>query len=53
MPKCSWCNKTIVPKENFVRFVCPNCGGVTITRCRKCREFGRPYKCPKCGFTGP
>ncbi|OYT55334.1 DUF1610 domain-containing protein [Candidatus Bathyarchaeota archaeon] len=53
MPKCSWCNKVIVPKENFVRFPCPNCGGVIIVRCKKCREFGRPYKCPKCGFTGP
>lgn len=53
MPKCSSCNKIIVPKENFVKFVCPSCAGVTMVRCRKCREFGRSYKCPKCGFIGP
>jgi len=53
MPKCSWCNRIIVPKENFVKFPCPNCGGVIIVRCSKCRELGRPYKCPKCGFQGP
>ena len=53
MPICSSCNKIISPTENFVRFACPNCGEVIIVRCQRCREFGRNYKCPKCGFTGP
>ncbi|WP_309492133.1 zinc finger domain-containing protein [Candidatus Hecatella orcuttiae] len=53
VPTCIWCGKTIIPTEYFVKFPCPNCGGVTITRCERCRKFGRPYKCPKCGFVGP
>ncbi|MDH4221712.1 MAG: zinc finger domain-containing protein, partial [Candidatus Bathyarchaeota archaeon] len=32
---------------------CPNCGEIDIWRCSKCRKFGRPYRCPKCGFAGP
>ncbi len=53
MITCSWCNKIIFPDENAVKFPCPNCGEVLIWRCELCRKFGRPYKCPKCGFTGP
>jgi predicted RNA-binding Zn-ribbon protein involved in translation (DUF1610 family) len=53
MPVCIWCRHIIVPGENAVKFPCPDCGEVVIWRCEKCRLFGRPYKCPKCGFTGP
>ncbi|MBL7118799.1 DUF1610 domain-containing protein [Candidatus Bathyarchaeota archaeon] len=50
---CSGCNRSIAPGGHSVKFPCPNCGGTTIWRCEKCRQFGRSYKCPKCGFTGP
>ncbi|MEM3736983.1 MAG: zinc finger domain-containing protein [Candidatus Bathyarchaeia archaeon] len=53
MPVCIWCEKMVVPTEFFVKFPCPNCGEVTITRCQRCRALSRPYRCPKCGFTGP
>ncbi|MCJ7761138.1 zinc finger domain-containing protein [Candidatus Bathyarchaeota archaeon] len=43
----------IVPGESSVSFGCPSCGDVIIWRCEKCRLFGRDYKCPKCGSTGP
>ncbi|MFQ5998651.1 MAG: zinc finger domain-containing protein [Candidatus Bathyarchaeia archaeon] len=43
----------IIPTENFVKFSCPNCSETVLTRCQRCRTFGRPYRCPKCGFTGP
>ncbi|MEM3596701.1 MAG: zinc finger domain-containing protein [Candidatus Bathyarchaeia archaeon] len=50
---CTSCGKTIPPGAEATKFLCPNCGEITIRRCGKCRKFGRPYKCPKCGFTGP
>src|SRR5438552_2459128 len=53
MPSCNWCGRMILPREGAVHFPCPQCGEVIIWRCEKCRGFGRPYKCPKCGFTGP
>ncbi|UCH31083.1 MAG: DUF1610 domain-containing protein [Candidatus Bathyarchaeota archaeon] len=52
-PICTSCNRTMPPVEKATRFDCPNCGEITIWRCQKCRKFGRQYKCPKCGFTGP
>ena len=42
-----------MPKEKAVKFPCPSCGEFTMWRCERCRVFGRSYKCPKCGFTGP
>ncbi|RLI30522.1 RNA-binding protein [Candidatus Bathyarchaeota archaeon] len=53
VPICTSCGRTIIPMERYVRFSCPNCGQITIIRCEKCRKFGRPYKCAKCGFVGP
>jgi len=53
MPKCSCCARNILPGEEAVSFPCPNCASVTIWRCAKCRKFGRPYKCARCGFEGP
>ncbi|MCW3976148.1 MAG: zinc finger domain-containing protein [Candidatus Bathyarchaeota archaeon] len=53
MPLCNWCGRIITPGDKAVKFNCPNCGEVVIWRCEKCRLFGRPYKCPKCGVGGP
>ncbi|MEM2913351.1 MAG: zinc finger domain-containing protein [Candidatus Bathyarchaeia archaeon] len=53
MPICTSCNRIISPGANATSFPCPNCGGIIIWRCSKCRKFRRQYKCPKCGFTGP
>ncbi|MDH5771045.1 MAG: zinc finger domain-containing protein [Candidatus Bathyarchaeota archaeon] len=53
MPKCLSCGHVISPDEKSVNFLCPSCGELVIWRCEKCRLFGRLYKCPKCGFTGP
>ncbi|MFQ6075265.1 MAG: zinc finger domain-containing protein [Candidatus Bathyarchaeia archaeon] len=53
MPTCNWCGHIIMPGEKAVKLQCPSCGEITLWRCEKCRAFGRPYKCPKCGFTGP
>ncbi|MGD9129967.1 MAG: zinc finger domain-containing protein [Candidatus Bathyarchaeota archaeon] len=53
MPKCMSCNRTIPPGEDATKTSCPNCGEIVIWRCSKCRQFGRNYRCPKCGFTGP
>ncbi|MBS7643703.1 DUF1610 domain-containing protein [Candidatus Bathyarchaeota archaeon] len=53
MPTCNWCGHMIITGERAVKFACPGCGEVIIWRCWKCRQFGRPYKCPKCGFMGP
>ncbi len=53
MPSCNWCGRMILPREGAVKFPCPQCSEVTIWRCEKCRGFGRPYKCQKCGFSGP
>ncbi|UCE96360.1 MAG: DUF1610 domain-containing protein [Candidatus Bathyarchaeota archaeon] len=52
-PICTSCNRTIPPGAEATRFDCPNCGEIIIWRCQKCRQFGRKYKCPKCGFMGP
>jgi len=53
MPTCNWCGRMILPGEGAAKFPCPSCGEVVVWRCEKCRLFGRAYKCPKCGFTGP
>ncbi|MCW3987656.1 MAG: zinc finger domain-containing protein [Candidatus Bathyarchaeota archaeon] len=53
MPVCIWCGHSIMPREKAVKFSCPSCREFTMWRCEKCRNFGRPYKCAKCGFTGP
>ncbi|RJS91457.1 DUF1610 domain-containing protein [Candidatus Bathyarchaeota archaeon] len=53
MPICTSCNRIIPPGTDATKFPCPNCGQITIWRCQKCRLFGRQYKCPNCGFTGP
>jgi predicted RNA-binding Zn-ribbon protein involved in translation (DUF1610 family) len=50
---CTSCGKPIAPGSESTKFLCPNCGEIQIKRDGKCRKFGRPYKCPKCGFTGP
>ncbi|MEM0286731.1 MAG: zinc finger domain-containing protein [Nitrososphaerota archaeon] len=52
-PICSSCNRTINPRENAVKFYCPDCGKVLIWRCERCRKLARPYKCENCGFEGP
>ncbi|MEM2110764.1 MAG: zinc finger domain-containing protein [Candidatus Bathyarchaeia archaeon] len=53
MPVCTSCNRIITPEMEATKFLCPNCGEITIRRCSKCRKFRRQYKCPKCGFVGP
>ena len=53
LPICTSCKRPIMPKEKGVKFYCPNCGQVTIWRCKRCRILVNPYKCPKCGFEGP
>lgn len=50
---CTSCGKPIPPSTEATKFLCPNCGEIQIKRDGKCRKFGRPYKCPKCGFIGP
>jgi len=50
---CTSCGKPIPPGSESTKFLCPNCGEIQIKRDGKCRKFGRIYKCPKCGFTGP
>ncbi|HKZ87780.1 MAG TPA: zinc finger domain-containing protein [Candidatus Bathyarchaeia archaeon] len=50
---CTSCGKPIAPGSESTKFLCPQCGEIQIKRDGKCRKFGRPYKCPKCGFTGP
>ncbi|MEM1525444.1 MAG: zinc finger domain-containing protein [Nitrososphaerales archaeon] len=53
LPICTSCNRPTLPKENVVKFYCPECGKVLIWRCEKCRLLSRPYKCVNCGFEGP
>ena len=50
---CTSCGKPIPPGSESTKFLCPSCGEIQIKRDGKCRKFGRHYKCPKCGFTGP
>src|SRR4030042_78462 len=50
---CTSCGKPIAPGSESTKFLCPNCGELQIKRDGKCRKFGRPYKCPKCGLPGP
>jgi len=53
MATCISCGRKVTPEEKAVKFQCPSCGAVTLWRCEKCRLFGRQYKCPACGHTGP
>ncbi|MCS7120288.1 MAG: zinc finger domain-containing protein [Candidatus Bathyarchaeota archaeon] len=53
MPICTSCNRVIGPGVGANKFLCPNCGEITIWRCTKCRSFRRTYRCPGCGFQGP
>ena len=50
---CSSCKKNIANMTGTVRFLCPGCGKVEITRCIDCRKLAVKYKCPECGFEGP
>jgi predicted RNA-binding Zn-ribbon protein involved in translation (DUF1610 family) len=50
---CTSCGKPIPPGSESTKFLCPQCGEIQIKRDGKCRKFGRLYKCPKCGFSGP
>jgi predicted RNA-binding Zn-ribbon protein involved in translation (DUF1610 family) len=50
---CTSCGKTILPGTGTTKFLCPQCGDILMQRCTKCRQFGRTYRCPKCGFIGP
>jgi len=49
---CTSCGRGVIG-ENFVRFICPNCGKGEIIRCFVCRKNSRNYVCKKCGFEGP
>jgi len=51
--KCSICNVDVLARENFVRFMCPNCGETEIIRCYNCKVLSNKYKCDKCNFVGP
>ena len=51
MPACTSCSRIIPPGMEATKFPCPSCGEITIWRCSRCRNFGRAYRCPKCGFT--
>ncbi|UCH70967.1 MAG: DUF1610 domain-containing protein [Candidatus Bathyarchaeota archaeon] len=53
VPTCTSCHRIIAPGTEATKFSCPSCGDIIIWRCAKCRKFGRPYRCPKCQFTGP
>ncbi|MFX1474492.1 MAG: zinc finger domain-containing protein [Promethearchaeota archaeon] len=52
-PFCNSCGGLVSPLENSVHFICPACGGLTLWRCEKCREFANPYTCAGCNFKGP
>jgi predicted RNA-binding Zn-ribbon protein involved in translation (DUF1610 family) len=53
LPLCTSCGRPIAPDERSVSFTCPNCGRLVIWRCELCRELGKTYVCPACGFEGP
>lgn len=50
---CTSCKISLFGDDEFVRFMCPNCGEVEIFRCSKCRRLSNLYVCPNCGFEGP
>ncbi|HEY6534842.1 MAG TPA: zinc finger domain-containing protein [Candidatus Nitrosocosmicus sp.] len=52
IPICNSCERPIIPKEESVKFYCPNCSHVLIWRCQNCREFARQYECNRCNFKG-
>ncbi|MAH22011.1 MAG: RNA-binding protein [Thaumarchaeota archaeon] len=53
LPLCTSCNRPIMPGEKAAKFSCPQCGGLVIWRCEKCRTFARLYRCINCSFEGP
>lgn len=53
LPKCSCCNRHIMPNDKCVKFGCPSCGNQIVWRCQSCRDAARGYSCSKCSFTGP
>jgi len=54
LTRCNGCNRFIQPKDNLVKFPCPDCDDPKlIWRCGFCREHGVSYKCDTCGFVGP
>ena len=53
LPVCNGCNRHIMPGDNNVKFICPECPDELIWRCGSCREAAAPYKCESCGFSGP
>ncbi|OKY77166.1 MAG: Zn-ribbon RNA-binding protein with a function in translation [Candidatus Methanohalarchaeum thermophilum] len=50
--RCVSCGITITGPA-FTSFPCPECGEVTIARCKNCRKQSNHYKCSECGFIGP
>lgn len=51
--KCTSCGMNVLAKKNFVKFMCPKCGKLEITRCSTCKSLGTKYTCKDCGFEGP
>jgi hypothetical protein len=49
---CSSCGLALAG-HGSTHFICPDCAGSTIGRCRRCRDQSVAYLCPKCGFEGP
>ena len=53
LPKCSCCNRHIMPNDKCIKFDCPKCGSRLIWRCSSCRVAARNYTCGSCNFSGP
>ena len=46
MQECTSCGRHIKPNDHgVVRFGCPSCDKVQITRCGRCRGIGNPLLC--------
>lgn len=52
MPRCSACEKEILPSELSESFSCPKCSDYLIWRCEKCKGTAKKYTCNKCNYTG-
>ncbi|VVB67859.1 Uncharacterised protein [Candidatus Norongarragalina meridionalis] len=50
MKTCSSCGRQV---KEYAEFKCPSCEKSAIVRCKTCRETSNPYRCGKCGFSGP
>jgi len=53
MYRCTSCGANVFAKDNFVKFLCPNCGNIEIVRCSTCKNLSNKYTCSGCGFVGP